>query len=174
MDSRKRWCRRSPWRRCWWPCSCSPRTCSSDKYHRQALLNSELYLLYQYIATSYNLGTTQLAPISRHAMFDNVGKYSAQQNHPKIKYKLCSKNSEKILDERHWDFVAIIKNNDGVIAWVKRDLNAVSFLAASSRTFPHAMDGRWRGLEHVNNKFNHPFIHDFHFGPPEKKSKERC
>ena len=103
VDSRKRWCRRSPWRRCWRPCSCSPRTCSSGTHHRQALLNSELYDLYQYIAT-YNLGTTQspqLAPISRHAMFDNVGKYSAQQNHPKIKYKLCSKNSEKILDERH-------------------------------------------------------------------------
>ena len=62
-----------------------------------------------------------------------------------------------------------LTNNDGVIAGEKRDLNAVSFLAASSRTFPHAMDGRWRGLEHVNNKFNHPFIHDFHFGPPEKK-----
>ena len=93
-------------------------------------------------------------------MFDNVGKYSAQQNHPKIKYKLCSKNSEKILDERHWDFVAIIKNNDGVIAWVKRDLNAVSFLAASSRTFPRGV--AWSMLI-INS-----IIHDFHFGPPEK------
>ena len=38
------------------------------------------------------------------------------------------------------------------------NINNFSILAASSETFQfrHAMDGRWCGLEPVNNKFNHP------------------